>query len=112
VTRVLFELWQYGIFLAANDQILMTDEAISFTKELWVANLQVTDINPDNRTVSGIYDPDRSFWIRLEDQEPLDIQFEGNTWVATFAEMTSGAWGYVAQDDIDYDGTVWDFQIP
>ncbi|HSG42328.1 MAG TPA: hypothetical protein VLA72_04155 [Anaerolineales bacterium] len=111
-TRVLFELWRDEFSMETGDHILMTDEILNFTKELYVADLQVAAFNLIDRTVSGVYDPDRSFWTQLEGQDPLGINFEGNTWAATFADMTPGTWGYVAQDDWDHDGTVWDFQVP
>jgi len=111
-TRVLFELWMDEFSMKTGDHILMTDEALNFTKELYVADLQVTAFNLVDKTVSGFYDPDRSFWTQLDGQDPVDIIFNGNTWVAAFPDMLPGTWGYVAQDDDDHDGTVWDFQVP
>jgi hypothetical protein len=111
-TRVLFELWRDEFSMQAGDHILMTDESNTVTKELWVASLQVTDINLNADTVSGIYEPSYSFWMQVDGQEPLEIQFNEDTWVATFAELIPGTWGFVAQDDEDADGTVWDFYVP
>ena len=112
-TRVLFELPMDEFSMEADDHILMTDEALGFTKELYIADLQVADVNIENQTVSGFYEPVYpDFWIWLDGQEPLDVQFNENAWVATFAEMVPGSWGTVAQDDWDHDGTVWDFYVP
>lgn len=111
-TRVLFELWENEVSLEVNDHIVMTDLSNGFFKELWVADLEVTDFNLSDNTVSGIYDPERSFWTQLEGQDPLEIVYVSNSWVATFADMSPGTWGYVAQDDDDHDGTVWDYQVP
>ncbi len=111
-TRVLFEIWQHDASLEVNDHIVMTDLENGFYKELWVADLKVTAFNLSDQTVSGIYDPDRSFWTQLDGQDPTEISYDGDTWVATFADMVPGTWGYVAQDDDDHDGTVWDYQVP
>jgi CSLREA domain-containing protein len=111
-TRVLFELWAHDFFLKAGDVIRMTDESAGLAKAHTVAALQVTEVDTHALRVSGIYDPAYSFSVWIGDQVPLDVQFTDDTWVATFAEMPLGAWGVVAQNDEDGDGTSVDFQVP
>lgn len=111
---VLFELWRDDFFMEAGDHIVMIDEAVSITKELWVTNLAVTDINLGERTVSGIYDPAYDLWVWLYDLEGQvpETDPDKGTWIATFAQLPPGAWGGATQWDTDGDGTSLDFQVP
>jgi hypothetical protein len=90
----------------------MTDGVL--TKEVVVTNLAVTDINLGAYTVSGIYDPAYDLWVWLygEDGQVPITDPDTGTWVATFAELSPGAWGGATQLETDGDGTSLDFQVP
>lgn len=107
---VFFELWPFGIDLQAGYRITLSDTQI--TKELVLSPLQITSMDREGRTITGIYDPNAGFWINIEGQQPDSLAFEGNQWVATFAELRSGAFGEVAQPDGDGDMTGFGFNVP
>jgi len=115
-TRVLFDVGQYGITLQTNDHIVMTDESIDVSKEVWVTNLAVTDIDLDAKKVFGTYtyypesESQDYLWVWLYDGDgQVPTMDPDGTWVATFDELPPGAWGGATQWDADGDGTSIDF---
>jgi len=112
-TRVLFEIWQEGWSLSADDYVVMTDIDSGFIKYVTVTNLAVTGYNLAEGTVSGIYDPTYDLWVWLYDGDgQVPTMNPDGTWIATFDELSPGAWGGATQWEPDGDGTSIDFQIP
>ncbi len=109
-TRVLFELWRDGFAIEAGDHIVMTDGPLA--KQTVVTSLAVTDFDLEAGTVSGIFDPASSLWVWLYGEDGQVPATEGDTWVATFAELPLGAMGGAVQNEEDGDGTSIDFVVP
>lgn len=96
-----FELGPEGYDLKVGDFVTMTDGRI--TKELQVPQLEVTGYDLGAHTISGTYDPALSFWIRVNEMEPDNVAFDGNTWAAAFAGLGPNMWGDAGQIDNDGD---------
>lgn len=117
MTRVLFDVGQYGVTLQTNDHIVMTDESIDVSKEVLVTNLAVTDFDLSTGQVFGTYtyvpESEDYLWVWLYDRDgQVPTMKPDGTWIATFDELPPGALGGATQWDGDGDGTSIDFPVP
>ena len=107
-----FDMRAEGIDMQAGYRITLSDGLT--TKELVVSKLEITFINSEDRTISGIYDPDPNldFTINVEGQELDNLTFNGDQWTATYLEWLPGTGAEVYQSDEDGDMTGIGFGIP
>jgi hypothetical protein len=93
-----------------GDTITLSDGR--WSKELTVANLQVTGFNLTSPiTISGIGDPGPLF-IGVNGEDRLITVGEEGIWEVSSTEYESGQWGSVIITDSDGDQTRDIFMIP
>ena len=106
-THVLFELANYD--LKIGDEVTLTTDGI--TKETVVTYIEVTEVDVENNTVSGLSDPGENIWVQYYEYGVVRnaIADPEGKWIANFeGELDLKAWmsGDAARDDVDWDTTI------
>jgi signal peptidase I len=108
-TDVHFEVGDYHD-IVPGDLVVMSNGVD--TKVMVVPPLVVTGYDLGANTVSGTYDPTLAFSIIVDDDPPLEVIFQDDTWTAIFAELLPLQWGGPWQTDADNDSAAATIRTP